>query len=89
MHECIAPLRVEHVEPLVEKYVNRLPPGTFDHEFGASLSENRSRFVNELAGTRIYAQIDAVLRFGRERPLRNRSGSGYQAFGRRTTLSHT
>lgn len=69
MHEGIVALGIQHEQSLVEKHVNRLPPGTFDHELCACLSQYRRRIVDELASVGFDPQIDTPLRIGSRRTL--------------------
>jgi hypothetical protein len=47
---------------------------------GARLAKDRRRIVDELAGMRLDAQIDAALRIGSGRALRNRNDCIVPAF---------
>src|SRR4051812_45773859 len=62
VNERVMALGVEHKQPLVEQHFDRLPPGALDHELGARLAEHFRGVIDELAGVRLDAQIDAALR---------------------------
>ncbi len=80
MHESVKAIRLKGEEPLVEQHVNRLPSGTLNHEFGTGLAEDRCRVVDELAGIRLYPEVDAALRVNRRTPLRDHDGFGITPF---------
>ena len=50
MNKRVVPLRIEHEQALVEKYIDRDLSGTVDHELGTRLAEDGSRAVDQLAG---------------------------------------
>ena len=83
MHERVVTLGIQHEESLIEKDVDRLPPGTFDHELCARLSQNRCRIVYELAGVGFDPQVDTPLRIGSRRPLGDNNSRPIRAFRRR------
>jgi len=73
VHEGVMVIRIEHEKSLVEQNVDRLPSGASDHEFGARLTEDRCRIIDELAGMRLDPKVDAALRIGHRRALRDRN----------------
>ena len=75
MHESVIALGIEDEEPPLEQNVDRLPPGAFDHEFGARFAEDRCCVVDKLTDMRLDAQAYAALRVGGRSRLRNRRAS--------------
>jgi len=75
VHEGVIALGIEDEEPPLEQNVDRLPPGAFDHEFGARFAQGRRRVVDKLTDMRLDAQVYAALRVGGRSRLRNRCAS--------------
>ncbi|HZK88548.1 MAG TPA: hypothetical protein VFC56_00220 [Stellaceae bacterium] len=73
VHESVIALGIKHEEALIEQHIDRLPPGTLDHELGAGLTKDRRRLVDELSGIGLYAKVDAALRIGRRRVFCDRN----------------
>lgn len=60
-HEAVETPGIQHEQTLIEQYIDRLPPGALDHEFGARLAEDRRRIIDKLAGAGLDAQIELPL----------------------------